>query len=163
MPARLSPLAAFATILACNLPIEDKAGCDDSLDCLDGRACVQGQCTDDACGRSCGALCEARSRCVSERSCEATCDLADGPLAAIAPAQCGAQYDHLREIECDVLACLEGCVATCDRAVECALLEDASMCTLQCQLDACPSAPESCSALQADVLRCWSNGEASGC
>lgn len=158
-------LAAFVTVLACTLPLEDKAACNDSSDCLDGRACVAGQCTDDACGLACGALCEARDACVSERSCESVCDPAGSSLSVLGPAQCGGQYDLLADGECEALDCFEGCLATCERGVECALIDDAQRCVLACQEDTgdCPLPPNSCSALDSDALRCWSRGRDAGC
>lgn len=158
-------LAAFVTVLACTLPLEDKAACYDSSDCLDGRACVAGQCTDDACGLACGALCEARDACVSERSCESLCDPAGSSLSVLGPAQCGGQYDLLADGECEALVCFEGCLATCERGVECALIDDAQRCVLACQEDTgdCPLPPNSCSALDSDALRCWSRGRDAGC
>lgn len=156
---------ALVTILACTLPLEDKAGCDDAFDCLDGRACVEGRCTDDACGLACGALCQARSDCESSRACEATCDPAATDLAVLEPAECGVQYDQLAEGSCEALVCFEDCVAACARAAECALLDDVSRCTVWCQLDPapCPATASSCSEVDASAAGCWSRGELSGC
>ncbi len=164
MRAWLSVLPLL-TALACTLPLEDKTACEDSFDCLDGRACVQGQCTDDACGLACGALCNARSTCDAERSCDEVCDPAQTALASLDPAECGVQYDRLADASCDNLACFDACAASCERAVECALIDDASACTLHCQLDPapCPAQPESCTAPDAREVGCWSRGEFSGC
>lgn len=157
-------LSAFVTILACTLPLEDKSACDESTDCLDGRACVEGQCTDDACGYACGALCEARDACVSDRACELVCDPAESSIAVLEPAECGVQYDLLRRAECDALDCFEGCLATCERGVECALIEEASRCVLTCQDELqCPAVPDACNVLDVDALRCWSRGEDADC
>lgn len=162
----LLPLTpALVTVLACTLPLEEKSACDDSFDCLDGRACVEGQCTDDACGLACGALCETQSDCESARACEVTCDPAATDLAVLQPAECGVQYDRLAEGSCEHLGCFEGCVAACTRAADCALLDDLSLCTLWCQLDPapCPEAAATCSAVDAGAVGCWSRGELSGC
>lgn len=158
-------LTALVTVLACTLPLEDKSACDDSSDCLNGRACIAGECTDDACSYACGALCEVRDACVSDRSCEAVCDPAASSLAVLEAAQCGPQYDLLNEGDCPALDCFEGCLATCERGVECALIDEASRCVLTCQqdVDGCPAAPNSCSALDADDLRCWSRGLDADC
>ncbi len=158
------PLALVAMLLGCTLPLEDKASCDDVRDCLDGRACLDGECTDDACGLTCGALCNIRNACDSGPPCSVTCDPAATDLPGFSPSQCGAQYDLLETDACEVLTCFEVCVETCNRGVDCALVDDGPECALRCQLEPnCSPAPHGCTDLDAGALSCWSRGEQRGC
>lgn len=162
LPAIASVLVSF---LACTLPLEDKAACDDSLECLDGRACVQGRCTDDACVLACDALCEGQRACGSVETCSQDCIPSQTDLAAVVRTECGPQYDLLADASCEEIGCFESCAKICARGVECALIDASSVCTVQCQYDPdpCIGPAASCADLDAAALACWARGELSGC
>ncbi|MBV1857228.1 MAG: hypothetical protein KUG77_02370 [Nannocystaceae bacterium] len=165
MPPRARLLfALLATMLSCSLPLEEKAACDDGRDCLDGRACVAGQCTDGACGLACDAECSARNDCASTPACTEACATGLTSLAGLNPAQCTIQFDLFDGGSCEAVNCFDGCAVSCDRGVDCALIDDAATCTVQCQLEAiCTELASACNELDAAALSCWSRSRARGC
>ncbi|MGH1346486.1 MAG: hypothetical protein ACRBN8_33275 [Nannocystales bacterium] len=157
-------LALFGSVLACSLPIEEKSACDDGFDCLDGRACVQGQCMDSACELACDALCAARNSCTSSPPCTASCapELSDD--LGLSPVQCSLQYDLLEGGSCEAESCFDGCLETCNLGLACALIDDAATCTVQCQREpTCAGLASACNELDAAGLSCWARGELRGC
>ncbi len=157
-------LILLGTLSCCTLPLEEKAACEDTRDCLDGRACVGGQCTDGACGFACEALCSARNDCTATPSSTRSCDPELTTYLGLDPVQCGMQYDLLEGGSCEAESCFDGCIVTCGRGVECALIEDAATCTVQCQREpSCTGFATACNELDAAALSCWAGGEARGC
>ncbi len=149
---------------ACNLPIEDKAACEDTRDCIDARACVDGECTDGACQRTCDALCEARRTCGVGPACLLPCFEGVDEHIVLVGGQCGTQYDLLQTDECDAITCYDACLGACSQGASCALVEDIGACTVQCQLEATCDPPRgTCNELDAGALTCWSRGRPSGC
>ena len=146
--------ALLATCLACSLPLEEKAGCEDAADCLDGRACVEGLCTDAACTRACEALCSTREGCSLDPPClPNACDSAEPSFGGLSPAQCGVQYDLLADDACETVTCFDACAQTCALGADCALVDDPAACMLSCQHElSCEPAPQACSELDLSLI-----------
>ena len=156
-------------LLACALPLEDKTACRTSIDCVDARVCVEGQCRDGACETWCAAVCDAVSDCDEgpASDCEARCVAGDAGepqlVPTLAPGVCRSLWDEWPEDDaCAELACVLACAPICDLAQSCALIVDASACFAGCvaENDICAAAiPSECVAVPDDV-QCWEAGHA---